>query len=41
MSELITNIKKLQDETLKNLKNSKAINTIRAYKSDYEDFAWK
>ena len=38
MSELITNIKKLQDETLKNLKNSKAINTIRAYKSDYEDF---
>ena len=38
MSELITNIKKLQDETLKNLKNSKAINTIRAYKSDYKDF---
>ena len=39
MSELITNIKKLKDETLNNLKNSKAKNTVRAYKSDYEDFA--
>ena len=39
MSELITDIKKLQDETLQNLKNSKAVNTVRAYKSDFEDFA--
>ena len=38
MSELITDIKKLQDETLKNLKNSKAKNTVRAYNSDFEDF---
>ena len=38
MSELITDIKALQEETLKNLKNSKALNTVRAYKSDFEDF---
>ena len=38
MNELITDIKKLQEETLKNLKNSKARNTVRAYKSDFEDF---
>ena len=39
MSEIITDIKKLQDETLQNLKNSKAVNTVRAYKSDFEDFS--
>ena len=39
MSELITDIKKLQDETLTNLKNSKSANTVRAYKSDFEDFS--
>ena len=39
MGEILTDIKKLQDETLKNLKNSKASNTVRAYKSDFEDFA--
>ena len=39
MSELITDIKKLQDETLKNLQNSKSANTVRAYKSDFEDFS--
>ena len=39
MNELITDIKKLQDETLKNLKNSKSNNTVRAYKSDFEDFS--
>tara|TARA_B100002019_G_scaffold121076_1_gene104007 strand:- start:127 stop:1083 length:957 start_codon:yes stop_codon:yes gene_type:complete len=39
MSNLITDIKKLQDETLKNLKNSKSLNTVRAYKSDFEDFS--
>ncbi len=38
MSELITDIKKLQDETLKNLKSSKSMNTVRAYKSDFKDF---
>ena len=38
MSNLITDIKKLQDETLQNLKSSKAVNTVRAYKSDFEDF---
>ena len=39
MNEIITDIKALQDETLINLKNSKAINTVKAYKSDFKDFA--
>tara|TARA_Y100000590_G_scaffold302684_1_gene341211 strand:+ start:545 stop:1501 length:957 start_codon:yes stop_codon:yes gene_type:complete len=38
MNELITDIKALHEETLNNLKNSKATNTIRAYKSDFKDF---
>ena len=38
MSNIITDIKALQQETLLNLKNSKAENTVRAYKSDYNDF---
>jgi len=38
MSELITDIKKLQSETLENLKNSKSKNTVRAYRSDIADF---
>ena len=38
MNELITDIKELHEETLNNLKNSKASNTIRAYKSDFKDF---
>ena len=38
MNELVTDIKALQEETLKNLQNSKATNTVRAYKSDFEDF---
>jgi len=38
MNELITDIKALHEETLNNLKNSKANNTIRAYKSDFKDF---
>ena len=38
MSEIITNIKALQEETLLNLQNSKAKNTVRAYKSDFNDF---
>jgi site-specific recombinase XerD len=39
MNNLITDVKSLELETLKNLKNSKASNTLRAYKSDYKDFA--
>ena len=38
MNEIITDIKALQEETLLNLKNSKANNTVRAYKSDFNDF---
>jgi site-specific recombinase XerD len=38
-SELNINLKKLQEETLLNLQNSKAKNTIRAYKSDFNDFS--
>ena len=38
MSELITDIKKLHEDTLNNLKLSKANNTLRAYKSDFKDF---
>ncbi|MDA1284805.1 MAG: site-specific integrase [Proteobacteria bacterium] len=39
MNNIITNIKSLEEETLLNLKNSKAYNTVRAYKSDFNDFA--
>ena len=39
MSNLITDIKALQEETLINLKSSKANNTVRAYKSDFNDFS--
>jgi len=38
MNNIITDIKALQEETLINLKSSKANNTIRAYKSDFHDF---
>ena len=38
MNDIITDIKALQEETLLNLQSSKAKNTIRAYKSDFEDF---
>ena len=38
MTKLITDMKALQEETLKNLQNSKALNTVRAYKSDFRDF---
>ena len=38
MNNIITDIKALQEETLLNLKNSKANNTVRAYKSDFNDF---
>ena len=39
MSELITDIKSLEIETLKNLKNSKAQTTLRAYQADFKDFS--
>ena len=38
MNDLITDIKSLELETIKNLKNSKAANTLRAYKADFNDF---
>ena len=38
MNNIITDIKALQEETILNLKNSKSDNTIRAYKSDFNDF---
>ena len=38
MNDIITDIKALQEETLLNLQNSKANNTVRAYKSDFKDF---
>jgi len=38
MTDIITDIKALKEETLINLQNSKANNTVRAYKSDFRDF---
>ena len=38
MSNIVTDLKTLQEETLLNLKSSKALNTVRAYKSDFKDF---
>ena len=39
MNNLITDIKNLELETIKNLRNSKSSNTLRAYQSDYKDFS--
>jgi len=39
MNDLITDVKSLEIETLKNLQNSKATNTLRAYQSDFRDFS--
>ena len=39
MNELVTDIKSLELETLKNLRNSKSNNTLRAYKADFKDFS--
>ena len=39
MNNLITDVKSLEVETLNNLKNSKAKNTLRAYRSDFKDFS--
>ena len=38
MNDLITDVKNLELETLKNLKNSKAHNTLRAYQAAFKDF---
>jgi len=38
MNELTTELKSLHEATINNLKNSKANNTLRAYKSDFNDF---
>jgi site-specific recombinase XerD len=38
MNDIIIDIKALREETLLNLQNSKANNTVRAYKSDFNDF---
>ena len=39
MNNIITDIKALKEETIINLQNSKANNTVRAYKSDFNDFS--
>ena len=39
MNNLISDIKNLELETIKNLRNSKSVNTLRAYQSDYNDFS--
>ncbi len=39
MNNLITDVKSLEIETIKNLKNSKSNNTLRAYQSDFRDFS--
>ena len=39
MNDIVTDIKTLELETIKNLKNSKANNTVRAYESDFKDFS--
>ncbi len=39
MNDVVTDIKSLELETIKNLKNSKANNTVRAYESDFKDFS--
>jgi site-specific recombinase XerD len=38
MNDIITDLKALQEETILNLQSSKANNTVRAYKSDFNDF---
>ena len=39
MKDLTTDLKSLELETIKNLRNSKSENTLRAYQSDYKDFS--
>ena len=39
MNELVTDLKSLELETLKNLKSSKSANTLRAYQADFKDYS--
>jgi site-specific recombinase XerD len=39
MSNLVKDIVSIELETLNNIKSSKSLNTIRAYKSDFKDFS--
>ena len=39
MNEIVTDVKSLELDTIKNLKNSKAVNTVRAYDSDFKHFS--
>ena len=38
MKDIVTDLKKLHEDTLNNLRSSKANNTLRAYKSDFKHF---
>ena len=38
MSNIVKDISSIELETLDNIKSSKSANTIRAYKSDFNDF---
>ena len=37
-NEISKDVEKLEEETILNLQNSKSLNTLRAYKSDFRDF---
>ena len=39
MSDLVKDIVSIELETLNNIKSSKSLNTLRAYKSDFKDFS--
>ncbi len=39
MKNIITDVEKLEIQTINNLKNSKSENTVRAYESDFKDFS--
>ncbi len=39
MSDLVKDIVSIELETLNNIKSSKSLNTVRAYKSDFKDFS--
>ncbi len=39
MNDIVTDVKKLELETIKNLRNSKSHNTVRAYEADFKDFS--
>ena len=39
MSDLVKDIGSIELETLNNIKSSKSLNTVRAYKSDFNHFS--